>query len=594
MKTDSICWVRSLRAQVAWLICVAAGIACNAVAAEGLYFQSGVYVGNDSPQGQTIPLVNEADMFVVGALDAAEPYALGHKAGWFGKPFPLFNAGALHSSARLRHDRIEVVNGDDISHHNRAGVHYHWHALEDPAGRHVVCGDWAGNTLASRTLSIGDHEIEFIEWKRENKAVKGVFASPHFGAQLADGTEQFNGIRIEGNRLTLAPNDNHFNWWFNGAGESTSFMALMKGPHVQVSRYKGTGAPRTVRTKFRTLQVVRIIKLNAAHSPTLWQPTLPAGSHIAMFGKEAGGTGRITAVAGGDITLSADANVNGLDAEYALVAIGDCEPAVAEPARPLKSNARLRLGAGAYVDCGTAGHVDGAFTLQWVGTHDSKTVPPWREEPSSDAWSPLVWRGAGADDTEGNVNWGMQMGGNAWGVAPLQGLWVVVHDHYNQRGAGFSPDAQGWQTGVAPEPDRLVDIILSHDGLGGWQIFIDGRLEKYRNLDCLTMTKPGPRPNIKGRPDHRLIYGGRVAAGGVQQTARTTELHSCRLWNRCLTRAEARQASLSKYQGQDDAPRAGLVFEHLASRITRSTLPDSSGNHAEGEIKGGVVVTTTP
>jgi hypothetical protein len=119
-------------------------------------------------------------------------------------------------------------------------------------------------------------------------------------------------------------------------------------------------------------------------------------------------------------------------------------------------------------------------------------------------------------------------------------------------------------------------------------------LEKYRNHDCLTMTKPGPRPNIKGRPDHRLIYGGRVAACGVHQTARTTELHSCRLWNRCLTPSEARQASLSKYQGQDDAPRTGLVFEHLASRISGSTLPDSSGNHADGEIKGGFMVTTVP
>jgi hypothetical protein len=203
--------------------------------------------------------------------------------------------------------------------------------------------------------------------------------------------------------------------------------------------------------------------------------------------------------------------------------------------------------------------------------------------------------GAGADDTEGNVNWGMQMGGNKHGVAPLQCLWVITHNQYNQHGEGlFSVDAQGWKTGTAPEPGRLVDIILTHDGTGGWQVMIDGRVEKYRSHDCLTMTNPGPRPNIKGQPDHRLIYGGRIAAGGVQQTAQTTELHSCRLWNRCLTPAEARQAYLSKYQGQGDAPRDGLVFEHLASQITRSVLPDSSGNSVKGEIKGGVIVTTEP
>jgi hypothetical protein len=313
---------------------------------------------------------------------------------------------------------------------------------------------------------------------------------------------------------------------------------------------------------------------------------------MAMFGKEAGGTGRITSVVGGKISLSDDANVNAMGAEYALVAIGDGLPAVAETAVPLKSNALLQLGAGAFVDCGKAGQVDGAFTLQWVGKHHAEAVQPWKEEPSSDAWSPLVWRGAGADNTEGNVNWGIQMGGNRWGGAPLQGLWIVTHNQYNQKGAGFSPDAQGWQSGTSPEPGRLVDIILSHDGSGDWQIILDGRVEKYRSHDCMTMERPGPRPNIKGEPDHRLIYGGRIAAGSVQQTAQTTELHSCRLWNRRLAPAEVQQAYLSKYQKQEDAPRAGLIFEHLASHIDGAVLPDSSGNGANGQIKGGVVITT--
>ena len=236
------------------------------------------------------------------------------------------------------------------------------------------------------------------------------------------------------------------------------------------------------------------------------------------------------------------------------------------------------------------------MTIEWFGAiHPSSTTRFATAGTANDEAGkqyPLIFRASGVDATVGNCSFGLsglcprQDGAGATGGDwdGIQIAWAT-HDRW-QVPVNASPaslDPYPAYSGVLLGTGQLRHVMVTHDGAGGWALYVDGKLAKERKRD---MQASIGRANIAGGAGHKTVIGGRLRASTVDHTHN----HQFRLGRIYASELSADDA-LKNFQAAYGlaTATAGFVEEWDARNAVGASLPATVNSANNGTIVNGSV-----
>jgi hypothetical protein len=139
-------------------------------------------------------------------------------------------------------------------------------------------------------------------------------------------------------------------------------------------------------------------------------------------------------------------------------------------------------------------------------------------------------------------------------------------------------------SGVVMPFGEIMHILLSHDGSGGWFLYVNGRLAKERKRDLVAAIG---RQNITGYSGHRTVIGGRLRASTVDY-GHSQQVRLVRAYSRGMSHGEA----VDQYRAIFGliSPASDYVEEWDANNASGATMPATRNSANNGTITNGIVV----
>lgn len=486
---------------------------------------------------------------------------------------------------------------------NVSATTYHYFAICDNGANCVIPYSWQGNG-ASRVIDFWKgKQPEKILIKRDS-AQSIIVVNKNKGSGSNVSGAGITGSISDDGLLTLG-NDATTNQWSTNLGEGTVGLAYCKHPDFYHTAYVGVNAVKTIPLPFEAEAVfIYPITTGASSTTMMWWSTLPQGSHLPIG---AGGvsTGRITSVQNNLITLPINNYTNAPGVVFGVMAFKKRRnTAYIDKPYNLAVNKYVRLRTGGYINCGTSDTLkfDGACTLEWCGAiyPDSALGVPYASglgagiNDVSGKQVPLIFRSLGADGADGAVSFGLaavapRPEGTGQTGADWNGFNLVwaTFDKWElpQTGAPVLDNFPCF-SGVKLEIGRFYHIMLTHNGLGLWRLYINGVCIKERNRNLVTAIG---KANITGGTGHRTVIGGRQRASSVDHAVGQQAFIHARIYDRELSPIAAKR-NFDAACGYG-SPVAGFIEEWHSKNASNWVLSATvhsvnNGNIYLGDIEG--------
>lgn len=575
----------------------------NALALRHPLTAVGDYVGTGS--ALTIAIGWVPDFFVVKSASAAtEAIWQGpHVDGWLGKSNAFVAVAGLGSAAEgivFNSDGSVTIGTDGRI--NTVSGSYEWFAFKDNGCGQMLFCNHSGNDQPSTTIRYAEGAaLKSALWKRDSTQL-AVVGYRGKAARRVDGSAATSATINADGSVTIGQGAD-LNQWTGNLGEGVSFVGVVDGAaSVFATTYIGTGVSKPVLTPFDDIDAILIFpRAVTTLGGAFWTSRLSAGTALATDAVSASTVGAqaITSVNQGRITLGTSGRCNSLGVEYVMWAFRrNRQSAVLLPAvnaRPLRTTKHLVLSGASYVNCGTSAQleINGAITLEWWGCHFFSTPTSYPTNAGNDDNStlqaPLIWRSNGADGVSGSVSYGlMVMPAQSTGVA--NPLGVAVTDIFNMpknASAYDLDDNQPWCTGTPIKPRSLQHVLVTHDGLGVWRVYLNGKLTKERRRD---MAQASPaRPNVASGAGHTFVINGRKRTTTPEMTSYTQAFFGARVYARELSAAEAYENYEALFADSSSGVAADFREEWLAANGSGASLPATVSAGNSGVIVGNAV-----
>lgn len=436
---------------------------------------------------------------------------------------------------------------------NTSGAVYHYTALADCGAEALIHASWQGNGASERIIdAFVGKKPRVILIKRDNilyltYAVRDIGS----GVDLLGAAK--TAIISDNGGLTLG-SDASTNQWGGAAGEGTTGFAFCDHPDIFFTTFTGVNAIQKITCPMDpALVIIFPLEAGAGSTTMLWMPSLAAGQHLPV-GAGAVGTGRITSVADGRVTLPINNYTNAIGKKFGMLVIRK-QPSTAfiPKLRPTLSKF-IKINSGGYINCGNSNTLkfDGPSTLEWCGA-----IFP---EPSDGApfatglgtainnvakkQIPLIFRSLGADTVDGSVSFGISVvaprtdgisqGGSSWDGFTF--VWATYNNWGLPPGTPTELDSWPAYSGVKMEIGKTYHVVLTHNGNGLWKLYLNGELAKERNRDLLPVIG---KPNSLAGDNHYTVIGARRRGAGTFDHASCEQHFShARVYNKELTAQE--------------------------------------------------------
>lgn len=489
----------------------------------------GSYVGSGS--SFSITLSKTPDFFIIkGAGKAAVYHA---RFGWYGRSNYLVNADSAYLLS-LTSGGVSITSNSNV---NALGVTYHWIAISDNDSGFFSQTAWIGNAKDNRKIDVTNIPIEFLFVKRDNPLPACFFHkyTQDSACLVSTGGTAAHVRRIaDGGFVVSSGANGNENNGPATVGEGIEGFAFCKSNISKVIHWTGDGSTSRVLPVGVTPAFALLTRDDgAAPLPEFVFKTMSSGAS-APISTAANNTGRVQGISSAGITLS-DSTWNETGVVYTALCIAESSSNVS--AQPTASGKYLSLsGSGSGIRHGKnanlSGVSSGAFTLEWYGKRISTgvIVPLWLCGNGS-------YNGTQSANA-GEFSYGLYLYPP---VDPYNHGWVgdtfrVIQGNYMASTLTESnTNYYSWNTGVvAPTGD--MHVMLSHNGVGRWRLWVDGRLAKQRDMD-MTAFAYGTRTNA-GTGLHDSVLGAQIDAADTMINSANVTLYGKRIYKRELSLRE--------------------------------------------------------
>lgn len=494
---------------------------------------TGSYTGNGA--SQSINVGFKPDLVIV---KCASQYLIWHgDFGWHGR------SNRLHAAESISNGITFNATGFDVGSHANVNVSagdFDYLAIADNNSGFLKITSWIGNLTDNREIAFLSSTPEFV-WVKRDSTRPGIFCHKDLAAGVSitgDATAYSNFIKAlltYGIRINAHVNVNELDGPAT-IGEGIECVAFMPSNFMQVVSWTGNGSTtRSIATNFTPCAMFMFRNEGTTSQPAFKSNTM-AANEIGFLQNLANNTTRIGPLTGNSIDLI-DATYNATGISYTAV----CFKANALPTyeqfvfnSTIKgvqlsgSSSRIEIGNDASLDVGT-----GAFSIEW---HGKLTSLPSQAIP-------LFMRGECDNGTVANA------GRMSWGVFayppvdPYAHGWVghtirIVHTNYYAATLTESDtNYYCWNTGKVIRADEEMHIIVTHDGSGKWNLFLNGEMIKDRDMN-LEVPAFGNRSN-GGSGTHKVASGARFSSAGTATDAAPMTVYCLRVYNQRLSIAQA-------------------------------------------------------
>jgi len=553
---------------------------------------AGSFVGNGTTQDITL---GYRPSLVVVKGNTTQYAVFRNDANFMDRTDHFLNIASIESLYGITITDTGFTVGSD-SKVNANAITYYYLAFADNRSDNLLQGNWAGNASAGRTVNIFSRKpLAGAICKRDSAQsavyVVGDKASNYFYNGATNAVSTGTTLDSESGVLTLGSGA-EINQWTGLLGEGVNCLAFAKhADAVSVQLYTGTGAARSVSLPWIPEAFILVPRDVSVASSRLWISSFPSGNHASLSNSVGLATGDFT-VSGSRIVF-AGAGSNATGVEYVVYSFRKMRSTniVQAGVAPLSIKQSVELASGGYIDCGTSDtlQISGAITLEWYGslylpdiTQYSGTADIDTLAGNQDKLTPLIFRSSGADGVTGAVSFGMAVAAGQVSVDTYVDACLLVATHGTwgllQSSASGNLDNHPFNTGVVVKRDEPVHIISTHDGSGGWVIYINGLPVKERKRNLAT--------NIVGQSGHKTLIGGRLRTTIDNTNGMSFRL--ARVYARALTQNEALDNYLS-LSGRSTVT-GGFAEQWSADDASGATLSATINSANNGSISGGVVI----
>lgn len=560
----------------------------------------GTYLGTGAQLTLTLPWV--PDLFIVKDVVAATLTIFTQLVGaWVGRSTGYTSAASISNGPVINNDGTVTIGTD--ANVNTNTNNYEWFAYKDNGSGAIVFGNHSGNDQPTRVIRYTKGiNLKAAIFKRDNVNPAHIAIIGKV-SKLADGSAATSSVINSDGTVTVGQGAD-INIWAGTAGEGCNLIGIVDGAQgAYVTTYIGTGAAKILMTPFSDPEAVLIFPRGASgKSGAFWTSRLAAGTTLSISAETAATVGAqaITSVATGRVTLGTDTRCNSNGVEYVMIAFRKSRlGAIFESApnnRPLRSTKHVMLSPAAYINCGIDDSlkISLAVTMEYWGAHFNSSAVAYpisaTNNDNTAIQQPLIWRSNGADGVSGSVSYGLQIQpAQSAGTAMVLGVGDTdIFDMPQNPGAYDLDNNQPWCTGVPLYPRTLFHVLVTHDSIGFWRVYVSGVLVKERDRNMLQA--PTPRPNVAGGSGHSLLINGRKRGGAPEMTAFNAAFFGARIYSRELTQAEALNNYNSLFSDNTAVAISDYVEQWLPDNVSGTTLAATKKTVNNGTIVGTFVV----
>lgn len=551
----------------------------------------GTFTGNGTTQ--SIQLGFRPDFVVIKGL-VAQQAIIWYNGSWYDRSDTLISADSTGNAIQPSDSGFSVGTAAEA---NTNAVTYYYFAYKDNNSNSFKSGSWHGNAQAGRVVELFEQlPIQAAFIKRDSTQI-GQWAFANKDNSYSSTGASNSDVAILPDGLLQLSEASTVNQWSNNLGEGCNGLVFC-GNYTYAGTYTGTGAIQRIPLPFECDFLLIQPLANIGQNAHLWFSNLAADQVLAAAPSATILTARLTSVDATGFTLPATVQLNTAATDYGFIAFKKSRtlPSINQPPSPV-NKAAIQVNTGGYIDCGISNSLkfDGAFTLEWFGAIYPPSTTPLAGgvgvNNEVNKQIPLIFRSAGADGVAGNCSFGLaaicprpegigQRGGDWSGVSltwATNNVWELPQTS--------SPVLDNFPafSGVVLNSSRLYHILLTHDGVGGYELMVNGVLIKERKRDLVAANG---RSNIEGGNNHRTVIGGRQRASTIDH-AYGQQFRLARLYTRKLTHKEMYDNYRSIYGS--DSPTIGFLEEWDANNVVNGILVATRNPENNGTLVGCVV-----
>ena len=504
---------------------------------------AGSYSGTGAPQN--IPLDFQPDLLLIKG--AGQRLVYHNNLNWHGR--------SNHFDADDSFNGVDLFNGQGFSVNNavqinKAGTEFYFLAIKDNGSDMLHLSSWLGNALNNRAIAWMPRKPDFAVVKRDSP-LPAVFRTgvmtTSVRADVSGGAGNYI-QSLDSNGITVS-NATHTNENNNsGRGEGIEGIAFSDDPNVAIIRYTGDGTSnREIGVGFLPIAAL-IFRDDAAQttSPAVGISTMPAGQSGRIDGSVL--TADIASYSSTGLQLG-NSLFNESGVTFTILALR--ESIVAEiieaPEVAGKKAVRLKGSAGtdSRIDFQNRPLLNGQpYSLEWYGRPSFSDTP----SPISGITEiPLIMMGQGYEQTNGADSYdgglylaaGFDPDNHGWAGYVLR---VVDKDYHAVTKNEGSINYHNWNTGLRVLGGEDLHMVVTHDGSGLWEVFVNGKKVKERNIDN----------GIYGRSNGGTglatlsAIGGRYESDGTTVRTAAMDFYCSAFYDGVISRVDA--AALYRYR----------------------------------------------
>lgn len=476
-------------------------------------------------------------------------------------------------------------------------VIYHWLAIADDGEQALETTSWQGNGLSPTTYALNTQKTPALAIIKRDTAASpiGRHVSSTISTKL-DGAGSANNQFILGLGVGTITVDgqNEVNELDIPArlGEGCALAAFFGGSNSAVVSWVGDGvAGRTIGSGLSSIKAALFYPENGSSPIRLKTDTVADGA-VLLLNSDQPGQDQLT-FSGGNLVIGPDTTLNTSGVTYRAVVFG-ADSGISFPAPAIST---FKAGSGrkvvylpgrdvaSRIELGTSDSlkIDGALSLEWMGQllyQDTTNAQPSNV-------GPLILRHGGDITVQGNLSWGLMalhVNDEPQGLSGPSLNPVVTNVFTN---GPFSSIVNNWRTGILPpRGNRYMHWLVTHDGLGGWKFWLNGKLVKQRQINLVTVNG---NPNIQSGAGHRTTVGARWDGSAYIEPCRM-RFGLARVYSRALTTDEVQRRFARAALGTSAADVSDFVEEWDAANASGTALPATKVSANNGLIVNGSIV----
>lgn len=506
--------------------------------------QTGSYTGTGTTSTQDITASFKPDtVFVMPAN--ADPVMWRNRTVWHGRSQFLTDLPSAYAIGSLNGEVWEEFDGDGFTatgDANKPGVVYHWVALNGNTPGTDQSSSWIGNAINPREIQFTQAAAKAMFIKRDSNR-PAIFrwqgADNAVSAKFQDGTtDAFISINSDGITVTDAVSVNQNS--NTSLGEGIEGVGFYDGASSKLVTYTGDGTSnRLISTGFEPSAAMILDGVNdntAATKRNLFVTDTMAAGAGKPFGASSVATSVISGLEADGVRL-ATADYNVLGRTYAILAFKtNTSGAADEESFDLSVSDNGLINNGSSVTLDNFPALSGTSTLEFFGRP---------QYGFGNRYLPLVMLGSAAPGTlasqGGTYNGGIYLystdpDANGW-VGPV--LRVIHSDYLSRDRDEGSINYYNLNTGVPISWGKDLHVLVTHNGSGHWQIYVNGKKMKDYNLNLDQPTYGNRTNGGTGVAKTVTLLAGGSSEGTVGVSGRA---YNVAAWDGVeLTREQARE-----------------------------------------------------